>query len=392
MPSVQQLQSDIARLKREETVLRKKLSDADASAAKARSAARDKRTRAARTSSSSMINNYFREAERLEKRAADEEKKAADAAKKLADNAGKQAAKMKALDTANRDAARRQDQEDVRRRQTETRHAREVARLAQPTLRHIHEVRVIAAPKTEQLRVLYLAANPGMDLRVDVEVRAVREAVRKSLHRDLIEIDHRPAATPEDLLDGINDMRPHVVHFAGHGGGASLLFDDAQIHDAHESDHNVGRALSFDLLGRALRATDSPPTVLILNACDTLRGAEVLLDVVPTVVAMADSVSDLAAGVFAARFYAAVGSAQPLGAALAQAIVAVEAAGLEEGWKAEALVREGVDVDELVLVRSALGLRDAATESLVGSLPDFPELTWEDFQRGSELARRDVSP
>lgn len=26
-----------------------------------------------------------------------------------------------------------------------------------------------------------------------------------------------------------------------------------------------------------------------------------------------------------------------------------------------------------------------------GSLPDFPELTWEDFERGSELARRDLA-
>ncbi len=29
--------------------------------------------------------------------------------------------------------------------------------------------------------------------------------------------------------------------------------------------------------------------------------------------------------------------------------------------------------------------------SFAGSLPDFPELTWEDFERASELAREDVS-
>jgi hypothetical protein len=29
---------------------------------------------------------------------------------------------------------------------------------------------------------------------------------------------------------------------------------------------------------------------------------------------------------------------------------------------------------------------------LAGSLPDFPELSWEDFERGSELARRDLTP
>lgn len=30
-------------------------------------------------------------------------------------------------------------------------------------------------------------------------------------------------------------------------------------------------------------------------------------------------------------------------------------------------------------------------DDLEGSLPDFPHLTWEDFERGSELARRDLA-
>ncbi len=30
-------------------------------------------------------------------------------------------------------------------------------------------------------------------------------------------------------------------------------------------------------------------------------------------------------------------------------------------------------------------------ESMAGSLPDFPDLTWEDFERASELAQRDLS-
>lgn len=33
----------------------------------------------------------------------------------------------------------------------------------------------------------------------------------------------------------------------------------------------------------------------------------------------------------------------------------------------------------------------AKTAHLAGSLPDFPDLTWEDFERGSELARRDLA-
>jgi hypothetical protein len=348
MPSTAQIQGEIARLQKAEAAERKKISDAEREVAKARAAARDRRTRAARSVSGSTIRSHLREAERLEKRASDQQKKVADAAKKLADIGAKLAGKHKVFETANREADRRRGREEERRRQADKRHAREVARLAQPAT-HIHELRVLEAPKPEKLRVLYLAANPELDLRVDVEVRMVREAVKKALHRDLVEIDHRPAATPEDLLDGINEMRPHVVHFAGHGGEGSVLFDDAEIRVQGGSSVR-GHRISFALLGRAVGATDSPPTLLLLNACDTLEGTDVLLGVTPVIIGMASSVSDLAAGVFASRFYSAIASAQSVASALEQGKVSVDAAGLDEGWKADAVAREDIDLSALSLV------------------------------------------
>ncbi len=191
-----------------------------------------------------------------------------------------------------------------------------------------------------------ISANPDQNLRVDAEVRQVREAVKKALHRDLVDIDHRPAATPEDLLDGINELRPHVIHFSGHAGGETVLFDDGAVQNPR------GRVVSFELLHKVVAATDTPPTLLVLNACDTLDGAERLLDVIPVVVAMSSSISDLAAAVFAARFYSAIANSQSVGAALKQATVGVDLAGLDEGWKPEALVRDAVNLDSLVLVRT----------------------------------------
>ena len=34
---------------------------------------------------------------------------------------------------------------------------------------------------------------------------------------------------------------------------------------------------------------------------------------------------------------------------------------------------------------------EPTSDRLAGSLPDLPDLAWEDFERGSELARRDAS-
>lgn len=190
-----------------------------------------------------------------------------------------------------------------------------------------------------------MTANPEKDLRTEVEVRDVQQAVRAATHRDLIEITYRPAATPEDLLDGLNDVRPHVVHLSSHAGAAAVVFDNASI------DTPEGREITFDLLAKALGATGYPPALLVLNGCDTLDGAEVLLESTPVIIAMASDITDLAASVFATKFYAAIASAQPMAAAVRQGSVALEFAGTNEGWKPSVLAREDVKLDELVLVK-----------------------------------------
>jgi CHAT domain-containing protein len=235
-------------------------------------------------------------------------------------------------------------QEDRRRQQAERRHAQDIARLSRPA---VIEVRQVPRPKPEPLRVLYLTANPEQNLRVDVEVRQVQQAVKAALHRDQIEIVPRVAATPEDLLEGLNDVRPHVVHFSGHSGHATLVFDNASVETPE------GRDLTFDLLARALAATSTPPVLVVLNGCDTLEGAEVLLDATPVVIGMESEITDLAAAAFAARFYGAIAAAQPVQAALEQGAVAVDFLGLSEGWKPNCLVRDGVSLDALVLVKVA---------------------------------------
>lgn len=301
----------------------------------------------------SMARTYRRSAEASDKKASAEDTKATNAFKKLGQLATAlataEANLAREIDSAARRTAsarqadaRRQEQDDAKRRQTEKRHAQEIARLSRPTV--IHEVQEVPAPKREMLRVLYLTANPAMDLRVDAEVRMVHEQVKAALHRDQIEVSHRPAATPEDLLAGLNDVRPHVVHFSGHAGGAVLVFDNASVETPE------GRDVTFELLARALKATTDPPVLLVLNGCDTLDEAEVLLNAVLVVVAMSTQITDLAATNFAAAFYRAVASAQSVRAALEQGAVALDMQGLGEGGTPNFRVRDGVDIDDLVLI------------------------------------------
>jgi CHAT domain-containing protein len=181
---------------------------------------------------------------------------------------------------------------------------------------------------------------------VDIEVNNVLRAVRASKHRDLIDIQHRPAAS-QDLIDGINDLRPHVIHFSGHAGAPGLLFDNADV--VEPGDHTVG----YKQLARLLRATDQAPTCVVLNACDTAEGALELLESVPIVIAMNAPAGDASAVVFATRFYAAVGSAQPVGLAVEQAVIATEIALSTDMDLVTLCVRPEVDASVLKLIETA---------------------------------------
>jgi hypothetical protein len=347
-----QYRDKIVSIKKQQATDETNRGKARAAAGKHRSDAAKELQKVTPRTSANMARIYQRNAENLEKRAQAEDKKVTVLSVKLSKSAGDLATAEENLAREIKSAAKKEEDKkkaeartrelaDARRRQQEKSHAREVARLSSPTVHYV----TVQPPRPEILRVLYLTANPEMDLRTEVEVRDVQQSVKRALHRDLINIQYRPAATPEDLLDGLNDVRPHVVHFSGHAGDAAVLFDNAS------ADSPEGRDVPFELLARALGATAEPPKLLVLNGCDTLDGAEVLLEATPVVIAMATEISDLAASAFAARFYAAIASAQPIGPALRQGAVVLDLMGLDEGWKPTLLLRDDLDVDDLVLVR-----------------------------------------
>ena len=358
--SEKQNRDKIATIKKQQGTEEKAMAKARSAAAKHRADAAKELAKITPRSSESMARTYRRNAESAERKATGEDTKVTTASTKLGNLARDLATAQTNLDRETQSTARREETKrkaesraadlvDARRRQAEKNHAREVARLSGPTVRYVHELRTVPAPKAEQLRVLYLTANPEQNLRTDAEVRGVQDQVRRALHGDLIKIDYRPAATSDDLIAGLNDLRPHVVHFSGHAGDAALLFDNGSIEAPQ------GQDVPYNLLARAIGATDLPPVLVVLNGCDTLTGAEVLLESTAVIVATASSISDLAASVFAAKFYAAIAAAQTIGAAVDQGSISVDLAGLDEGWKLDVLTRSDVDIAQRVLVQVPSG-------------------------------------
>jgi len=226
--------------------------------------------------------------------------------------------------------------------------ASRVATKRRPAIRGIESLRRIAPSalkKRQRLTVLYLIANPdsASRLAVDVEVRRVQEEIRGSKFRDNIMIEYRPAADLKSPIRGLNDCRPQIVHFSGHGTARGIVTDD----------ENRGRrataVLSYRLLAKALSATDNPPRVIVLNSCESSRARTALLPPGDIVISMKEPVSDVAASVFAIHFYAAIAGGQSVKSAFEQGKVAVEAAAISEVDTPELFHVPSVDPGKLIL-------------------------------------------
>ena len=198
----------------------------------------------------------------------------------------------------------------------------------------------------KHLNVLYSTANPDTSkpLRVDVEMRQVQEAVRGSKLRDNIVLHYRPAADLQSIMNALNDIAPGIVHFSGHGYRGGIEVDNADV------SRPSSKILTFDLLAKAIAAVDKPPQVIVLNSCHSAGAKKAFFPAARAVIAMGDSVSDLAATAFAAQFYAAIAAGQSLKAAFAQGVVAVGAASLTEVKTPQLILADGVSAATVVLV------------------------------------------
>ncbi|WP_433392940.1 hypothetical protein [Micromonospora sp. KLBMP9576] len=286
------------------------------------------RAAAARTKSISMVQSKLREAERRESEAAAAGKEAG----RWHDKASRYAREELALqgqiaraEKSEADAAerrRRREQQQAERRAAADRAGLE-RRMSETELAVAATARQMRPPKPERLRVLILGAASEGDLRVGREQKRIRAAVESALHRDLVELDVRPAATTADLLDGITRFRPHVVHFSGHSHHNLIVFEDER------DEHHEGVIVTANAFAAAVRATDDPPLLVVLNSCHSASQIDDLVArVAPFAIGMADEIDDGDAITYAAQFYAAVANGQSINSAHLSGQAALELGGL----------------------------------------------------------------
>ncbi|WP_404444908.1 hypothetical protein LG315_12990 [Microbacterium marinum] len=206
--SATQYRGQLERKRKQRLDAEKKANEYRAKESKKRADAAAARQAAMKTTSQSTARSKTREAERRE----DEAKSAgAEASRWAARAAGcsreeatiaTRLAKAEQSEAAAAERARKREQQQIT-RAAAAQQAALSARLSQAETAVERIGRRLPDPRPEKLRILMLGASADGGLRVGREQKRIRAAIETALHRDYVELHVRPAATTEDLLDGM---------------------------------------------------------------------------------------------------------------------------------------------------------------------------------------------
>jgi CHAT domain-containing protein len=196
----------------------------------------------------------------------------------------------------------------------------------------------------DKVRILFLAANPTgtTPLKLDEEAREIDKKIQAAAHRESLELITRWAVRPDDLLQYLNQFKPHVVHFSGHGSSTEeiTLLDDA----------GKPKSVSKEALVSLFRTLRDNIRVVLLNACYSQPQAEGITGVIDCAIGMSRAIGDDAAITFAASFYRAIGFGRSIKEAFEQGTTALLLEGIPEEKTPSLLTRATIAPEAILLV------------------------------------------
>ena len=198
--------------------------------------------------------------------------------------------------------------------------------------------------KQSYLKILLLAADPTVSLRIDEEVRAIEQKVRSSKYRDAVQVRSRMATRPSDLQNALLEEEPVVVHFSGHGAGTAGIV-------LHSESGTEASLVPSAALADLFRALSGNIRLVVLNACYSEEQAKLVVEVVDFVVGMADSIEDDAARAFAGALYQGLAFGTSVQTAFDLGRNELQLMGLTDNEDVPVLLtRQGVDASAVTLL------------------------------------------
>lgn len=196
----------------------------------------------------------------------------------------------------------------------------------------------------EKVKILFLAANPRdtVRLRLDEEQRAIEHKILLAQKKDRIVIVNKSAVRVGDLQLYLNQEKPTIVHFSGHGSheGRIILEDNS----------GKARPIPPPALARVFEILKDNIRCVVLNACFSHEQARAITQNIDCVIGMSSSISDKAAIAFASAFYLAIASERSIRNAFDQGINELMLWEIPEEHIPQLLTRSGVEPSKIFLL------------------------------------------
>lgn len=195
----------------------------------------------------------------------------------------------------------------------------------------------------EQIRVLLFTASPANMVGIGVleEEREIVARIRAGLDRnDRVKIYPVRGASPRDILQAMNELRPHVVHISAHGNQEGDL--------AFLNEEGDAAMVPLRGLAAAMKTAADQVQVVVLNACYSQVAAAALNEFVDCAIGVRRRLVDKSALEFAGAFYAALGYGRSVRQAYEQGLAQLQVSNLPNSEDIELLVRLGCDASEWI--------------------------------------------
>jgi hypothetical protein len=167
-----------------------------------------------------------------------------------------------------------------------------------------------------KLKILLVSSNPHRDLSLNEEYRAIEQAIQQTTYRNSIELIPKLATRIKDFIQALNEIRPHIVHFTGHGtADGELVFTN---------EHSMAHPIPVKALKNIFRVTKDNIQLVFLDACYSKIQGEAIVENIDNVIGMNTTVLETTATTFAKHFYNSFASGRTIKEAFEQAKVMVE--------------------------------------------------------------------
>jgi uncharacterized protein YjbI with pentapeptide repeats len=172
--------------------------------------------------------------------------------------------------------------------------------------------------------ILVLTANPKstLRLRLDEQVRDIKQGLERSQNRDQFNLVQEWAVRPRDIQRAMLDIKPNIVHFSGHGNG-----DDGLV---FEDENGNPKLVEGAALARLFYLFSDTIECVVLNGCYSAIQAESISQYIENVIGMTELIGDQAAIEFSVGFYDALGAGRTVDFAYKLGCSAIRLSGIPE--------------------------------------------------------------